>query len=192
MDYKRLNKIKDLIYETEGLLELLQLRPDKLEALSPLIKGRLDEAASAFKEFDGDQSGPEEEAGDGKKYDVTSVEREPLGQAASGGRADDVAPAGTVHGTFSPESGRQSAPSGADVDPGIKRPAPAFCLNDRFRFRRAIFGGSDAEFSSTMSHIATLSGYSDAEEYFYGDMGLDPDNEDVADFMEIIKTYFGR
>ena len=43
-----------------------------------------------------------------------------------------------------------------------------------------------------MDYVATLDSYEEAEEYFYGDMGLDPDNEDVAAFMEIIRTYFGR
>ena len=67
---------------------------------------------------------------------------------------------------------------------------PAFCLNDRFRFRRALFGGSDTEFSGVMDYIATLTGFEEAEEYFYGELGFEPDNEDVVDFMEIIKNYF--
>ena len=39
-----LNEIKDRVYEAEGLLELLQLRGDRLEDLRPLILGRIDEA----------------------------------------------------------------------------------------------------------------------------------------------------
>ncbi len=69
---------------------------------------------------------------------------------------------------------------------------PAFCLNDRFRFRRSIFGGSDADFNAAMDYIATLDSYEEAEEMFYGDMDLNPESPDVIDFMNIIKEYFGR
>lgn len=67
---------------------------------------------------------------------------------------------------------------------------PAFCLNDRYRFRRALFGGSDAEFNAVMDHIATLSNYEEAEEFLFGELGFEAENEDVADFTEIIKNYF--
>ena len=42
-----------------------------------------------------------------------------------------------------------------------------------------------------MNRIASLDSYDEAEEYFYGDMGLDPEAEDVADFMAVIRNYFG-
>lgn len=41
---RKINDIKDRIYEAEGLLELLQLRHDKLQELYPLIEARLAEA----------------------------------------------------------------------------------------------------------------------------------------------------
>lgn len=68
---------------------------------------------------------------------------------------------------------------------------PLFCLNDRFKFRREIFGGSDADFDAAMDFLATLETYEEAESYFYNDLGLDPANEDVAEFMDVIKTYYG-
>lgn len=64
---------------------------------------------------------------------------------------------------------------------------PAFCLNDRFRFRRSIFGGSDAEFNAAMRHIATLPDYQDALRYLGEEMGVDLEDEDVVDFLEILK-----
>ena len=68
---------------------------------------------------------------------------------------------------------------------------PAFCIGDRFRFRRSLFGGSDTEFNGVMDHIATLSNFEEAEEYVYGELGFEPEDEDVSDFMEIIRNYFG-
>lgn len=68
---------------------------------------------------------------------------------------------------------------------------PALCLNDRFRFRRALFGGNDDEFNAVIDRIATLADFEEAEDYIYGELGFEPDDDDVADFMEIIKSYFG-
>jgi len=79
-----------------------------------------------------------------------------------------------------------------DSRPDKKAVKPAFCLNDRFRFRRSIFGGSDADFNAAMDNIATLDSYEEAEEIFYGDMELNPEDPDVVDFMNIIKDYFGQ
>ena len=35
-----------------------------------------------------------------------------------------------------------------------------------------------------------MQSYDEAEEYFYNDMGWDAENEDVAEFMAIIKKHF--
>lgn len=66
----------------------------------------------------------------------------------------------------------------------------AFSLNDHFRFRRELFANSDAELNDTLNLVETMKSYQEAEEYFYNDMGWDADNEDVADFMAIIKKHF--
>ena len=67
---------------------------------------------------------------------------------------------------------------------------PAFCLNDRFSFRRELFANSDAEFSSAMNMIAAMESYEEAEEYFIDQLGWDMENQEVVDFMEIIRGYF--
>ncbi|MDE6005968.1 MAG: hypothetical protein K2G67_00200, partial [Muribaculaceae bacterium] len=46
-----LNKIKDKIYEAEGLLELLCLRQDKLPELGPMILARLADAQADFQAY---------------------------------------------------------------------------------------------------------------------------------------------
>ena len=66
----------------------------------------------------------------------------------------------------------------------------AFSLNDHFRFRRELFSNSDPEMTETLNLVETMASYQEAEEYFYNDLGWDPDNEDVADFMAIIKKHF--
>lgn len=65
-----------------------------------------------------------------------------------------------------------------------------FSINDRFRFRRTLFDNSDQLFSTTLGDVAAMDTYEEAEDYFYARLQWEPDNEEVAAFMEIIRRYF--
>ncbi len=67
----------------------------------------------------------------------------------------------------------------------------AITRNDLVRFRRELFGNSDIMFSDTIHTISAMHSYEEAEEYLYGDMGWNPQGDDVVDFMAIVKNYFG-
>lgn len=67
----------------------------------------------------------------------------------------------------------------------------AITRNDLVRFRRELFGNSDIMFSDTIHTISAMRSYEEAEEYLYGDMGWNPEGEDVKDFMSIVRNYFG-
>lgn len=137
MTIEEIKSLKDKVYEIEGLLELAQLREDKIPELEPLIKERIENLLEPAK-------------------------------------PEPVASVGTVASEVPVASVRK----------------PAFCLNDRFRFRRELFGNSDAEFAAAMNQIAAMENYDEAEEYFIGQLGWDPENQEVTDFMEIIRGYF--
>ncbi len=62
----------------------------------------------------------------------------------------------------------------------------AFTLNDRFRFRRELFGGDDADFSETLKLLADMESYSEACDYLYNDMMWNRTDPNVADFMAIV------
>lgn len=66
----------------------------------------------------------------------------------------------------------------------------AFTLNDRYRFRRELFGNSDTEFIDMINLVSAMASLSEAEDYFYGDLEWDLENEEVKDFMNIIAHYF--
>ncbi|MCM1138425.1 MAG: hypothetical protein NC221_06785 [Duncaniella sp.] len=66
----------------------------------------------------------------------------------------------------------------------------AFTINDKFRFRRELFRNSQDEFDETLYVIAQMGDFDEAEEYFYNDLCWDPGNEDVKEFMEIVKKHF--
>lgn len=68
----------------------------------------------------------------------------------------------------------------------------AFTLNDKFLFRRELFGGNDAEFNDTLDLLESMGSLHEAEEYLYDDLQWDAENDTVRDFMNIITGYFSQ
>lgn len=66
----------------------------------------------------------------------------------------------------------------------------SFTLNDRFRFRRELFGNNDNEFADALNLVSAMNTLSEAEEYFYDDLGWDDSNDEVKEFMSILSRYF--
>ncbi len=66
----------------------------------------------------------------------------------------------------------------------------AFSLNDRFRFQRELFAGSASAMNTAIEHIEVMTSYGNAELYFFSQLHWDRDNQDVQDFMEIVRNHF--
>ena len=66
----------------------------------------------------------------------------------------------------------------------------AFTINDQFRFRRELFGNSMVEWTETLNLVEAMKSYSEAEDYFFGDLSWDKESEEVKDFMTIIRNHF--
>ena len=66
----------------------------------------------------------------------------------------------------------------------------AFSLNDRFRYRRELFANNDVEMNDTLNLVETMHSYSEAEEFFYGDLEWDKEAPEVIDFMNVIRNHF--
>lgn len=66
----------------------------------------------------------------------------------------------------------------------------AITLNDRFRFTRELFGGSDSLYRQTIATLKSIPTLEDAREYLLFDLGFDAQNENVADFLEIIENHY--
>lgn len=173
----KLNDIKNLIYEAEGLLELAQQRTDRLHALLPLIQEKVDKVCEQLADLD---EKPAEPAGVSEQG---CLDLQPACPVCYELQDSADTPA-------EPADYKKSYVTEPAVSQGVTK-KPVFCLNDRFKFRRVIFGGSDADFNAAMDFLATLETYEEAEDYFYNDLGLDPAGEDVIEFMDVIKTYYG-
>lgn len=133
-----MKELKDKVYELEGLLELADLRPEKLADLHPLISARL-EAINAL-------------------------------WASKAAETPD-------------------APVREEAEPEPAKPRIVLCLNDRFRFAR-IFGGDRNVLNRHLNAIVDAGNFNDARDYLIDDCGLDPDDPDVADLLEIVQKYF--
>ena len=66
----------------------------------------------------------------------------------------------------------------------------ALSLNDRFRFRRELFGNSDIRMNETLALIDAMHSYDEAEDYILNDLNWDLDNPEVAEFMKIVQKHF--
>lgn len=159
-----INRIKDKTYEFEGLLELLSQRPEKEEALHPLLFTRLAEINSLFAMLE--PSAPEP------------------AQATEPVPAPEPVP--------EPASEPEPAPEPGPGPTAAGRPRPALCLNDRYRFTRALFGNSRKALDDALDRASRMESYEEAEEYFYGSLAFDPEDSDVSDFMAIIREYLEK
>lgn len=66
----------------------------------------------------------------------------------------------------------------------------AISLNDRFRFRRELFGNSDVRMTETLALIDTMGDYGEAREYLLNDMGWDDEDPVVKEFLALVEKHF--
>lgn len=216
----KLEEIKDAVYELEGLLELARLRGDKAQELLPLMNGKLREINRLFEMVSiSDKETPvvppletTEEADDNEALaEATRFEEEEDSYEPEDSyeREKSLEPEDSIEidkeivtVTPIPEeipfeqeevvTEKQESETPITIQVNRDAPKPAFCINDRFRFRRELFGGSDADFSSAMDLVATMDNYEEAEQYFIEELGWDVEDPNVADFLAIIERYFDR
>ena len=196
MTIEEIKNLKDKIYELEGLLELAQLREEKIDELAPLIEARL-----AGLRANG-ASGADGADGTNEPNSISSKDSKDLKEPI---RTEITEFSDTLDFAEEPEKPAEDTeksaeepekiseePTAASAKPksGGTGRKPAFCLNDRFRFRRELFSNSDSEFSEALGRVACMDSYDEAEDYFIGSLGWDPENPEVVDFLEIIRIYF--
>lgn len=193
MTIEEIKNLKDKIYELEGLLELAQLREEKIDELAPLIEARL--AGLRANGTDGSNVPNEPNSISSKdSKDIQSPIRTEITEFS-----DTLDFAEEPEKTAEDTEKSEEEPKNIDEEPtsvsakpksGGTGRKPAFCLNDRFRFRRELFSNSDSEFSEALGRVACMESYDEAEDYFIGSLGWDPENPEVVDFLEIIRIYF--
>ena len=66
----------------------------------------------------------------------------------------------------------------------------AFSLNDRFRFRRELFGGDEAQMNKVINDLNDLHSYEDSVTYLNNELKWNIEDEAVADFIKLLEKRF--
>lgn len=198
-----LSNLLDTVYELEGLLHLAINRDNPPASLSTLIARKAEMIAEVTKstEFcilaeadetsapqteDENQAEPMEAAAD-EPYEIPTETVAPGYDAVEKYTATSEVAVAPVPETPAPAPTQTPRTVAA---PRRDRPRPAFSLNDRYRFRRTLFKGNDAEFSSAIARVAETPTLDEAQAWLYDQLGWDPENDEVRAFMEILENYY--
>lgn len=85
-------------------------------------------------------------------------------------------------------AGPLKAPAGRRA---CRKPVMAcFSINDKFRFRRELFSGSDAMFRDSLAFFEAMEGLPEARSYMFNDLGWNPESPDVKSFISILDRYY--
>lgn len=80
----------------------------------------------------------------------------------------------------------------SDITASRRHVSSVFNLNDKFRFRRELFGNSDAQYVECLDLLSAMTSIEEAKEYLYDDLQWDAENEDVKAFIELLNNYYRR
>lgn len=66
----------------------------------------------------------------------------------------------------------------------------AFSLNDRFRFRRELFGGDEARMNKAVNDLNELHSYEESVAYLHNELKWNIEDAAVADFVKLLEKRF--
>lgn len=66
----------------------------------------------------------------------------------------------------------------------------AFSLNDRFRFRRELFGGDEEKMNKAIADLSDIQSYEASVEYLNNELKWNVEDEAVADFLKLLEKRF--
>lgn len=199
MDKTVFKELLDNIYEMEGLVclalnrndidrNLLNLLRKKGETLAEMCKNAVEKNAETLESTQNIEFPINDESYFGE-YTLTEDPEEELDQMNLG-----VMPMEEKKQEEKEEDGKAMAELTATEKgmPVETKGKLVFSLNDRYRFKRMLFSDSDIDFNNTLAIIASMENYDEAEDYFLNELEMDESDHDVADFLNIIKNYFGE
>ena len=198
---EKIKQLIDLNVEIEGLLRVAGMRPSR-EAVE-LAKAKFAEFASLFAGIDDYLAGNEETpaiedetaaaATDAPEV-VTAEMAEPEGEPESPTAVEaepqaehEAEPQAKPKSEHDVKPSQQAAPAGASKMRPPVNLMKVFTLNDKFRFRRDLFHGNEADFIDTLNILSEMNSYAEASDYLLSDMAWNPEDENVAYFLSILK-----
>lgn len=119
------------------------------------------------------------------------VEQEEIAEAAEMEQTEDAGPAEAAAAPVAEESPAAiEEPAELVLNDVLSKGKLSFTLNDKFRFKRTIFDNSEEEFEGTIRVINDMTSMDEVSDYLYNDLCLDPNNEDVKYFVEVVSAHF--
>ena len=213
MTEPQLQDLLDMAYEFESLITLALSRQGAPDRIHSLIEAKAYAIADAAAAHAGAGKGAvqdnEPEEIPLAEPSMRTLERESMQEAKS----EEFYPTPTPE-PAEPESISEPEPtpaSKAEVHPrpadqpkpsAPSQPAPQpqptkgralrtyFALNDKYRFRRELFGNDGESMSAAIEALAQLRNLTEAEDYVYSRLGLDPDSDATREFIEVITPYY--
>ena len=167
MEEGKLRNLLDKIYELEGLVYLSLHRDERYEDLLRIISNKANEISELCGEYKNMVS-------DRKVEYVKFTDQYTLEDES---KFD-----------FKENKIDNSEDSLSDLSRGRL----VFSINDRYRFKKNLFNGSDLEFNNTLALVASMENYEEAEEYFINEQGWSLSESNVVDFLDVIKKYFNE
>lgn len=113
------------------------------------------------------------------------IERQPEEEIAA--EAEEEVP---VQAPVSSAVTPTAVPSAPEQPVAPAKPAKTITLtlNDRFRFRRTLFGGSDAMMNETVTALSAITNPDDIADFITNDLCWSIDDPEVADFLAIVEA----
>lgn len=208
MTEPQLQELLDMAYEFESLITLALSRqgaPNRIHALIEAKAYAIADAAAAYAEA---QTQPESQPATEKPGKEQAPEKQkeptlfdPMPIAAPEPKpVPELEPEPEPTPTPAPEPIAQPEPELKPAPIPItpkQEPAPKaralrtyFALNDKYRFRRELFGGDGDRMNSAIDTLAGIRNLTQAEDYIYSELGLDPDLDATQEFIEVITPYY--
>lgn len=199
-------KLLSLSFEIEGLLMLIERRDDRTPAgIYDLLLAKADELANGVKVLTAERlRQPAEET---QTVPVKVAAPEPQAAEEETAIADEAIEARVENeeaqiaesveyeekaDAFIPEPKVMPSPAmKSDVKPEPVKGSEELTLtiNDKFRFSRALFAGSIEELKECVQTVSTLGSMDEVKDYLINDMCMNPEDEDVAAFIELIENH---
>lgn len=208
---KELENLLDKTYELEGLLQLALSRDDNHAALQRLIAGKSALVAAMAQRMAAASADDEAASLREKQYEVEAEAEavpdtapEPEAEAAVETTPVESAPEEMPRVEEAPVEVEEAPLAEVETVAEVSAPAPArsaaakpsgklvFSINDRYRYRRELFGGDDRKFAEALSKVASMDSYDEAEEYFLEDCQWEAERPEVVDFMNALQSYFEK
>lgn len=168
----------DLCFEIEGLIALIIKREDDVpENVHTLLARKISELSNIY--------------GLSPERTRESEQAEDIAQNAEFEQSEDAdVPVEEAEPEIEVEPEIETKATEAAPEPETEKASIALTLNDKFRFKRELFGNNAAELSDALDVVNAVSSKAELEDYFYNDLCWDPENPDVKDFMEIASARF--